>query len=60
MERPMIQTCMSTYSPSSTRRREEDDDIAQKLDVMLQCLPLLISKLRVGRIKFQPVCEISE
>ena len=51
---------MSTYTTSGTRSREEDDSVAQKLDVMLQCLPLLGSKLRVGRIKFQPVCEISE
>lgn len=55
-----ILTCVSTYAPSGTRRREKDDGVAQKLDVILQCLPLLSSKLRVGRIKLQPACKISE
>jgi hypothetical protein len=63
MERPIKQiilTCMPTYAPSGTCRREEDDSIAQKLDVFLQCLPLLSSKLRDRRIKFEPMWEISE
>ena len=51
---------MSTHTPSSTRGGKEDDSIAQKLDVVLQYLPLLSSKLRVGRIEFQPMSEISE
>ena len=53
-------TCVSTYAPSGTCRCEEDDSVAQKLDVILQCLPLLSSKLRVGRIKFEPRRKISE
>jgi hypothetical protein len=63
MERPIkqiIPTCMSTYAPSGTCRREEDDSVAQKLDVFLQCLPLLSSKLRNRRIEFEPMWEISE
>jgi hypothetical protein len=50
---------VSTYTPSGTRRCEEDDNVTQKLNVMLEGLLLLSSKLRVGRIKFQPMCEIS-
>lgn len=51
---------MSTHTPSGTRGGKEDDSVAQKLDVVLQYLLLLSGKLRVGRIEFQPVCEISE
>jgi hypothetical protein len=51
---------MSTHTPSCTRGGKKDDNVAQKLDVVLQYLPLLSSKLRVGRIEFQPMYEISE
>lgn len=51
---------MSTHTPSGTRGGKKDDSVAQKLDVVLQYLLLLSSKLRVGRIEFQPMCEISE
>jgi hypothetical protein len=51
---------VSTHTPSGTRRGKEDDNVAQKLDVVLQYLLLLSGKLRVGRIEFQPMWEISE
>ena len=55
-----ILTCVSTHAPSGTRGGKEDDNVAQKLDVVLQYLPLLSSKLRVRRIELQPMYEISE
>lgn len=48
---------MSTDAPSCTRRCEEDDSIAQQLDVILQGLPLLVGELRLGWIKSQPICD---
>jgi hypothetical protein len=51
---------VSTHTPSGTRGGKKDDSVAQKLDVVLQYLLLLSSKLRVGRIEFQPMYGISE
>jgi hypothetical protein len=51
---------VSTHTPSGTRGGKQNDNVAQKLDVVLQYLPLLSSKLRVGRIEFQPMSKISE
>jgi hypothetical protein len=56
LKRRIPLTSVSTDTPSCTRRREKDDCIAQQLDVILQGLPLLIGELRIGWIKFQPVC----
>ena len=48
---------MPTDAPSCTRRCEEDDNIAQQLDVILQGLSLLVGELRLGWIKSQPICD---
>lgn len=48
---------MTTDTPSCTRRREEDDGVAQQLDVVLQDSPLLVSELRLGGIKLQPMWD---
>lgn len=59
MHVPHLLTSVATHTPRSTRRGEQNNGIAQEVDVRLQVCALLVGELGIRRIELDPVLSLT-